>query len=161
MSAPLDDIDRAIIRATQDGLPLAPRPYDHVGVVVGVDGQEVRARLERMLESGIIRRIGAVPNHYALGFTANGMTVWDVDDARVRDLGRQVGELDFVSHAYLRPRHLPKWPYNLFAMAHGKDRAEVEVKAARIRDLLGGACRGGQVLYSTRILKKAGLRLTA
>lgn len=161
MSAPLDHIDRAIIHATQEGLPLVPRPYDHVGAEIGVAGDEVRARLENMLASGVIRRVGAVLNHYALGFIANGMTVWDVDDAWVLALGRQVGALDFVSHAYLRPRHMPKWPYNLFAMTHGKDKAEVEAKVTVIRDLLGGACRGGQVLYSTRILKKTGLRLTA
>ena len=161
MSAPLDNIDRAIIRATQGGLPLVPRPYDAVGETVGVDGEEVRERMGRMLDAGIIRRIGVVPNHYALGFSANGMTVWDVDDARVRDLGRQVGALDFVSHAYLRPRHLPDWSYNLFAMAHGTSKDEVEEKAQVIRDLLGSACRDGQVLYSTRILKKTGLRLGA
>ena len=157
----LDDLDLAIIRATQGGLPLTPRPYDTVGAAVGASGQDVRMRLERMMAFGAVRRIGAVPNHYALGVTANGMTVWDVDDARVRELGGQVGALDFVSHAYLRPRHLPVWPYNLFAMAHGRSKAEVEDKAAQIRALLGDACRGGEILYSTRILKKTGLRLVA
>lgn len=156
-----DDTDRAIIRATQGGLPLVARPYDAVGAALGLDGDEVRARLEKMLGAGAIRRIGAVPNHYALGFRANGMTVWDVDDARVRDLGPQVGALEFVSHAYLRPRHMPEWPYNLFAMAHGKNKDEVEAKAAEIRALLGDACRQGEILYSTRILKKTGLRLVA
>ncbi|HEY9080183.1 Lrp/AsnC family transcriptional regulator [Magnetovibrio sp.] len=159
--APIDDIDRAIIRATQDGLPLVRAPYAAVGEVVGISADEVVTRMTRMLESGVIRRIGAVPNHYALGFRGNGMTVWDVDDAHALDLGRLVGELDFVSHAYLRPRHLPGWPYNLFAMAHGRDRAEVEAKADTIRTLLGPHCRGGEILFSTRILKKTGLRLVA
>ncbi len=71
---------------------------------------------------------------------------------------RQVGGLDFVSHCYRRPRHLPDWPYNLFAMVHGKDRTEVEEKSRRIADLLGDACRGHEILYSSRILKKTGLR---
>jgi DNA-binding Lrp family transcriptional regulator len=44
-------------------------------------------RLARMLESGVIRRIGAVPNHYAIGYTANGMSVWDVPDERIDELG--------------------------------------------------------------------------
>ena len=51
-----------------------------------------------MLDLGIIRRIGAVPNHYALGVSANGMSVWDVDDMAVSRLGAKVGALDFVSH---------------------------------------------------------------
>lgn len=161
MTLPLDAMDLAIVRATQAGLPLVPRPYDVVADQVGTSAADVMARMERMLAAGAIRRIGAVPNHYALGFTANGMTVWDVPDAVASDLGRQVGALDFVSHAYLRPRHLPGWPYNLFAMAHGRDKAEVEQKAQIIRELLGDACHGGEVLYSTRILKKTGLRLVA
>jgi hypothetical protein len=75
------------------------------------------------------------------------------------DLGQKVGALEFVSHCYLRPRALPDWPYNLFAMVHGGDRAEVEDKRARIADLLGPGCRASDILYSTRILKKTGLRL--
>jgi DNA-binding Lrp family transcriptional regulator len=45
---------------------------------LGISPGEVRARLADMLDNGRIRRIGAVPNHYALGYTANGMSVWDV-----------------------------------------------------------------------------------
>ncbi len=117
------------------------------------------ARLSALLARGVIRRIGAAPNHYALGLTANGMTVWDVDDDAAESLGAAVGARADVSHCYLRPRALPDWPYNLFAMLHGSDRAEVETRRAEIAALLGPACRGHDVLYSTRILKKTGLRL--
>ncbi len=116
-------------------------------------------RLTRMLDAGIIRRIGAVPNHYALGYRANGMSVWNVPDEQVRELGMKIGALEAVSHCYHRPRHLPQWPYNLFAMVHGRDRAEVEAKVAEIARLLGEADRGHAILYSTRILKKTGLRI--
>ena len=155
----LDDFDRALIAATQSGLPLVPRPYDAVGERLGVSGQQVRERLSQMLETGLIRRIGAVPNHYRLGFTANGMSVWDVDDALVDQLGERIGQLPGVSHCYRRPRRLPSWPYNLFAMLHGRSRAEVEQQAVQLRELLGSACRGHDILYSTAILKKTGLRL--
>ena len=155
----LDAFDRALIAATQAGLPLVPRPYDAVGERLGVSGKQVRERLAQMLESGLIRRIGAVPNHYRLGFTANGMSVWDVDDALVDQLGERIGQLPGVSHCYRRPRRLPSWPYNLFAMLHGRTRAEVEQQAVQLRELLGSACRGHDILYSTAILKKTGLRL--
>ena len=157
----LDDLDRRIIAATQSGLPLVPRPYHALAETLGVPAQEVMERLRRMRERGVVRRIGAVPNHYALGWTANGMSVWDVADSRVADLGPRVGALDFVSHCYRRPRHLPFWPYNLFAMVHGRGRDEVEEKVARIAALLGPASRAHEVLYSTRILKKTGLRIAA
>jgi len=155
----LDAIDRALIVATQGGLPLVARPYEQIGAQVGISGDEVMRRLQSMLATGIIRRIGAVPNHYAIGWTANGMTVWDVADERVDELGAAVGALQFVTHCYRRPRALPDWPYNLFAMVHGSSRQEVGDKALRIAELLGQACRASDILYSTRILKKTGLRI--
>jgi siroheme decarboxylase len=156
---PLDPLDRALIRATQGGLPLLPQPYAAIGEQLGLSGDQVMARLRGMQERGVIRRIAAVPDHYAIGYVANGMSVWDIDDDQVDELGAQVGALAFVSHCYRRPRHLPDWPYNLFAMVHARTRDEVERKVAVIRDVLEGHCRGHDVLFSTRILKKTGLRI--
>jgi len=155
----LTDFDRELIAATQTGLPLVARPYEAVGAMLGVSGDTVRERLASMLDEGLIRRIGAVPNHYRLGYVANGMTVWNVDDVLVDALGERVGALPAVSHCYRRPRRLPLWPYNLFAMVHGRTREQVELLALDIRELLGDACRGSDILYSTAILKKTGLRL--
>ena len=156
----LDELDRRIIRATQSGLPLVPRPYEAVGAALGISGEQVRERLQAMLEEGLVRRIGAVPNHYRLGFTANGMSVWDVADERVDELGERIGQLPFVSHCYRRPRRAPVWNYNLFAMLHGRSRDEVEAQAQQVAALLGNACRAHDILYSTAILKKTGLRIS-
>ena len=156
----LDTIDRRIVAATQAGLPLTPEPYRAIADVVGVDENELAARLQRLAEDGAIRRIGAIPNHYALGLTANGMSVWDVADEAVAEIGAKVGALEFVTHCYERPRHLPLWPYNLFAMVHGRSREEVFEKVDELRALIGPAQRGHDVLFSKRILKKTGLRIT-
>jgi DNA-binding Lrp family transcriptional regulator len=154
-----DDTDRRIIAALQGGLPLVPEPYAEVAAGLEMTESALIDRLADMKARGVIRRIAAAPNHYRLGMTANGMTVWDVDDDRIGDLGPRVGALPFVTHSYERPRALPDWPYNLFAMVHGSSRDEVEAKQAQIATLLGDACRSGDILYSTRILKKTGLRL--
>ncbi len=155
----MDEADLRIIRATQAGLPLVPRPYHAVADQLGLTPHEVMTRMQRMLDGDLIRRIGAVPNHYRLGYHGNGMSVWDVPDPKVQELGARVGNLDFVSHCYQRPRHLPDWPYNLFAMVHGHDRNEVHAKVAQIHALLGTDARRHAVLFSTAILKKTGLRL--
>lgn len=157
----LDAIDRRLIAATQGGLPLVREPYRVLAEQLGLDEADVLARLQGLLDRGAIRRIGAIPNHYALGFTANGMSVWDIADEVVADVGAKVGELDFVTHCYERPRHLPVWPYNLFAMVHGKTRDEVRDKVAEIALLVGSAARSHDILFSTRILKKTGLRIAA
>ena len=83
----------------------------------------------------------------------------DVDDASVDDLGERIGAMPGVSHCYRRPRRLPQWRYNLFAMLHGKGREAVEQQAQQIRALLGDACHAHETLYSSAILKKTGLRL--
>lgn len=155
----LDHIDRALIAETQAGLPLVPEPYAAVAEALSISEADVMARLRSLQSRGIVRRIAIAPNHYKLGMTANGMTVWDVPDAEIAGLGSLVGALEFVSHCYERPRALPDWPYNLFAMVHGDSRAEVETKRAEIAALLGTNCRASDILYSTRILKKTGLRL--
>ncbi len=155
----LDAVDRAIVLATQAGLPLVPDPWGAVGREVGLSGEAVLERMQAMQARGVIRRVAAVPNHYRLGYVANGMTVWDVDDAHVARLGREVAALEGVSHCYRRPRHLPHWPYNLFAMLHGRSHDEVERQASVLRECLGEACRDHRILYSSRILKKTGLRL--
>ncbi len=157
----IDELDRAIVQATQEGLPLMHAPYTEIAGSCGSDTETVIRRMRRMLERGVIRRIGAIPNHYKLGLHGNGMSVWDVDDERLQELGARVGRLDYVSHCYERPRHLPRWPYNLFAMVHGHDRDEVSAKLDQIEALLGSGCRQHDVLFSTRILKKTGLRLAS
>ncbi|MGR9086188.1 MAG: siroheme decarboxylase subunit beta [Gammaproteobacteria bacterium] len=154
----LDEVDLKIMRATQAGLPLTARPYHAIAERLGLSADEVIERMRRMQELGVIRRIGAVPNHYSLGYRFNGMTVWNVPDERIDVLGQQIGRLDFVSHCYHRPRHLPLWPYNLFAMVHGKSREDVDQQIERIAEILGADNLGSDVLYSTKILKKTGFR---
>ncbi|MBB4011326.1 Lrp/AsnC family transcriptional regulator [Niveibacterium umoris] len=153
------ELDRRIVLATQAGLPLSTTPFAALSEQMGVTSEKIISRFSAMQKDGRVRRIAAVPNHYALGFTANGMAVWDVDDELVDAFGRELGQLKCVTHCYRRPRHVPLWPYNLFAMVHGRDREEVLGHVAEIRSLLGDACRAHEVLFSTAILKKTGLRI--
>lgn len=155
----MNPADDRLVRSLQGGLPLVPRPYARIAETIGISEEELLRRLRTLLDDGRIRRIGAVPNHYALGYTANAMTVWDVPDEAVDAAGREVGALPFVTHCYRRPRRLPDWPYNLFAMVHGRSRDETEAKIAAMRRTLGARARRSDVLYSVRILKKTGLRL--
>lgn len=156
--ASIDAADRRLVRATQEGLPLVPRPYHRVADELGLAPAEVMARFERMLAAGVVRRFGAIPNHYRIGYRHNGMSVWDVPESEIVCAGSRIGALEFVSHCYQRPRRGPDWPFNLFAMVHGRDRAEVEEKVAVIARELRDIERGHAVLYSVRILKKTGLR---
>ncbi len=154
-----DELDRRIVMATQSGLPVVAEPYRQIAEQLEIPTQLLMDRLDAMKQDNRIRRIGVVPNHYKLGYTANGMSVWDVDDAIIDEVGEQLGKLDMVTHCYQRPRFLPEWSYNLFAMVHGHDRKEVLNKVEQMATLLGDKAHKHDILFSTKILKKTGLRL--
>lgn len=149
---------RRLVELTQAGLPLVDNPWAWIGERLGLDEDTVLALLRQLQTEGAIRRIAAVPNHYRLGYRHNGMTVWDVDDSHLPHLGPLLGSQPFVSHCYRRPRR-DGWRYNLFAMVHGRSANEIEDYRAQIRQLLGDACRTDDMLVSSRILKKTGLRV--
>ncbi|HYG85252.1 MAG TPA: AsnC family transcriptional regulator [Azospirillum sp.] len=155
----LDETDRRIMLATQEGLPIVARPFAAVAERVGIPEAEVIDRFRRMQEMGIVRRVAAVPNHYKLGYTANGMTVWEVPLDVIDEAGQRLAALEYVSHCYRRPAKPPEWPYTLFAMVHATDRTQVEARVTEMAALLGDLARGHTVLYSTKILKKTGLRI--
>lgn len=157
----LDPIDRRLVVATQGGLPLVSRPFAAIGAALGLAEEEVLARFSRLKAAGIVRRIAAVPNHYAVGYSANAMAVWDIADHLVDAVGDRLAALACVSHCYRRARRLPDWPYNLYAMVHGRDHDEAERYLAALRSAVGSSARAHAVLWSRRILKKTGLRLRA
>jgi len=154
------NLQRRIMLAVQEGLPLSLQPYRELADQLAISESELLDALNAMRANGLIRRIGVVPNHYALGYRFNLMVVWDIDDRAADEQGAIIGDLDFVSHCYRRPRRLPDWRYNLFAMVHCKSDQEATGKISQIRGLLGDTYRDHAVLKSTRILKKSGLRLS-
>lgn len=155
----LTSIERQLVLLTQSGLPIIQKPFEWLAKQLQLSLSETLIIIEQLQQRGIIRRIAAVPNHYRLGYRYNGMTVWDVSDSQAPILGNQVAHLPFVSHCYLRPRHLPEWPFNLFAMIHARKQSTMENYREQIRTILNSACQSDDILVSSKILKKTGLRL--
>lgn len=167
---PLSSLERKYILLTQNGLPIISQPYHWLAEQLAISIDNTLAMTNNLQERGIIRRIAAVPNHYKLGYRFNGMTVWDIEDNQAEEFGQKVGALPFVSHCYLRPRKLPNWNYNLFAMVHGKSHQEITQYRSQINTLLSEVFvnrkqqnaqlfKSCDMLTSTKILKKTGLRL--
>lgn len=153
--------DRALLDAVAEGLPLVSRPYATIGARLGLSEESVLDGLSRLAADGVISRLGIVVRHHELGWRANAMTVWDVPDGRVAAAGARLRELPFVTLCYRRPRHRPAWPYNLFCMIHGRDRATAlaQVETATFEAGLGGLPR--EVLFSLRRFKQRGARYGA
>ncbi|GGN97984.1 MULTISPECIES: Lrp/AsnC family transcriptional regulator [Haloarcula] len=152
-----------LVLEIQGGLPVTETPYADVADAIGADTEWVLETIKRFDAEGKVRRVGAIPNHYALGYSENGMTVWDVPDDVVDEVGPAIAEFDFVTHCYERPRHEDVWPYNFFAMTHGRDEAESERRIQQVHDRMAEYWDVGDddwdTLFSTRILKKTGIRV--
>ena len=130
---PRANADSALIRAIQGGLPLVERPFAAIAVELGWTEEAVIEGIRALMAQGAIKRLGVVVRHQELGYGANAMVVWDLPDAQVDALGQRIGALPFVTLCYRRPRRPPAWPYNLFTMIHGRDRAAVLSQVAQLK----------------------------
>lgn len=157
----MDRTDRALMAAIEDGLPLVPRPYAAVARALGIEEDEVIDRLDRLQGEGVIKRLGLVVRHHELGYRANAMAVWDVPEDFVDQLGELAGSYDFVTLSYRRPRRLPRWPFNLFCMVHGKDREQVRALIGRLNEETRLGKYPNAVLFSRRRFKQCGARYGA
>ena len=158
MTMTLDDRDRCLIAALEGGLALVSAPYGELARVTGMEEEEVIARIETLRRDGLISRFGIIVRHHELGYTANGMAVWDVPDQAVADLGRRFADFPFVTLCYQRPRRLPDWPYNLFCMVHGRERKEVLAQVEAMARDCGVTGVPHDVLFSVRRFKQRGAR---
>lgn len=152
----IDDLDRAILAALESGLPHEPLPFRAIAERQGVGEDEVLARLAAMIEAGIITRFGLIVRHRMLGYVANAMAVWDVPDGDVDRVGEAMAEAPFVTLCYRRPRRLPRWPYNLFCMVHGKERRVVTDQVASLTTRVGVESLPHTILFSRRCFKQRG-----
>lgn len=150
--------ERRLLAALEDGLPLVPRPYQVLGERAGLAEAEVIETLRSLVARGVIRRLGLILRHRELGYRANAMTVWDVPDAQVPEAAAALIRLPFVTLCYRRPRRPPIWPYNLFCMIHGKDRAVVEAEIEEATRAAGLSGSPRAILFSCRCFKQRGAR---
>jgi DNA-binding Lrp family transcriptional regulator len=159
----LTPAERDLVVEIQGGLPITETPYADVAAALDADVGWVIETIKRFEAEGKVRRVGVIPNHYALGYTENGMTVWDVPEDLLSEVGPAVASLDFVTHCYERPRHAGVWEYNFFAMTHGRTETESDRRIAEVKALMNEHWDVGSddwdTLFSTRILKKTGIRI--
>jgi DNA-binding Lrp family transcriptional regulator len=157
----LGDLDYRVLAASLRGLPLTEAPYAAVAAELGVEEQDVLDSMSRLENAGVLKRFGLVVHHRELGFRANGMCVFDVPEERVAAAATALRALPFVTLCYRRLRRPPQWPYNLFCMIHGTDRAEVEAQYAAARAAAGLDDVPSAILFSRRRFKQCAGRYVA
>jgi len=154
VAAPLSEPDRRLAAGIAAGLPLQPRPF--AGFELPED--EVIGTLRRWLDAGVVRRIGAVVRHRRLGYDANAMMVWDLPEQAAGEAGRRLAGDPAVTLCYRRARALPAWPYNLYCMVHGRERASVTQAIERLCAQHGLGKYPHSVLFSKRCFSQRAAR---
>lgn len=148
--------DRAILQRLTEGLALVPRPYAALGAEIGLGEAQVLARLRRLTEGGVISRLGVILRHRALGWTANAMVVWQLDDAEAAETGPRLAAQPGVTLCYQRRPAPGLWPYTLYAMIHARSREEALATLAAAEAGAGLAGRPREILFSLRCFRQRG-----
>lgn len=151
-----DPLDRDLLAAIEDGLPIVARPYREVADKVGIPEETLLDRLLRLTASGIVTRFGCVVRHRALGYTANAMAVWDVPDDRVGEVAAHFARNPKVTLCYRRPRRLPDWRYNLFCMIHARTQSDVYAAIDELNLVADSGLLPQSILFSARCFKQRG-----
>jgi len=154
---PVQPEERPLAAWLEQGLPLVQQPYELAALRTGCSPEQVRATLQRWLDQGTLKRLGLIVRHHELGFDQNAMAVFDVPDEDVDRLGARLAAQAGVTLAYRRQR-AAGWPFNLYAMVHGRSRAEVQAALREASTLSGLTAVPQRLLFSRRRFKQTGSR---
>ena len=145
-----------IVKCIQEDLPLVQRPFGVWADSLKMQESELLATISGWMRHGTIRRFAAVLDHRRVGFSANGMVVWNCPQDRIDRIGDILASFPEVSHCYNRPAY-PEWPYNLYAMIHGRSPEECDSIAHRLAHATG--LDNFRILFSMKEYKKIRLKL--
>lgn len=145
-----------IVKCIQEDLPLTRKPFFTWAQSLNLKEEQLLRIVSDWINQGTIRRFAAVLNHRQVGFGFNGMVVWNCPEDRIDRFGGILAAHAEVSHCYYRPAY-PEWPYNLYAMIHGRSAEDCEITARKLAAAIG--LGNFRILFSTREFKKIRLKL--
>jgi DNA-binding Lrp family transcriptional regulator len=149
-------IDRALLAAIENGLPLVERPFQQISRQLRVTEREIVNRLKFLIATGVISRFGCVVRHRSIGYTANAMAVWDIANERVDAVAALYARNPQVTLCYQRPRRPPDWTYNLFCMVHARTRSQAYAVIDDLNLVAESGLNKQAVLFSSRCFKQRG-----
>lgn len=150
----IDRADQAIVRALCGDIGDSMEPFSELAGELDISEDELLSRINSYAHGGLMRRFGAVLRHQKAGFTANGMSVWNVPGEDVARVGEHLASLAEVSHCYERKR-FEDWSYNVYAMIHGRQEKECIGVAERASETVG--IDDYMILFSGREFKKTSM----
>ncbi len=151
----LNDRHIELIKLLQQDIEIISEPFEHITKKLNMSYDDMFEMIDKLQQSGVMRRFASILNHRKAGFNANAMVVWDIDEAHGQTYGKIAAQYSAVSHCYLRPKY-PQWRYNLFTMIHGKTKEDTQKVIDKIKDEI--KAESYMPLYSSREFKKIRLK---
>ncbi|MEE9115492.1 MAG: Lrp/AsnC family transcriptional regulator [Thermoplasmata archaeon] len=143
----ISEEERDLLREVQR-LPLTKRPFAEIADRLSMEEEGVIVMCNDLLDRGVIRRFAPSISHRKVGFTANPMTVLNVPEEKLDDVGREIASEPDVTHCYARSG----WDYNLFFMIHARTREEGVDRAHGIVSTTG--IQDFRIMFSINEFKK-------
>ena len=117
----LDELDYKILEVLQFDFPFVEDPWETMAEKLGVDSQNLISRIKRLIEFGIIRKIGGFTNLKRIGFTASTLIGVKVPQDKLEEITNIINDCNSVSHNYLREHE-----YNLWFTITARDNEEIQ-----------------------------------
>jgi DNA-binding Lrp family transcriptional regulator len=151
----LSELEKIVVASLQGDMPIIEKPFARIAADIGIDENTLLAMLDDLVRRGVIRRFGATLRHQKSGYKANAMTAWQVEEARMDEVGKIMASFKEVSHCYRRDP-TPQWQYNLYTMIHGMDEDHCRKTADKMAQKAG--VQKYSLLFSRRELKKTSMK---
>ena len=148
----MDKLDHELLFELKNGLPVSVDPFRAIADRLQMSPSEVIQRIVKLQKTGVIRRFGACIKPTDIGFFANALVAWRVDNNRIQEIGSHLSTLKEITHCYRRKPIIGKWEYNLYTVMHAQKRETIEQMVKDISNKI--SVSDFKILYSVKNLKK-------
>lgn len=151
----LSTVEKRVILELQEDIPLSYTPFLEIAQRVGIKEDQLIQLLKSFQERGLLRRIGAVLDHYKAGYNCNVMVAWRVNPRGIPDFVEIASKYPQLTHCYRRSAPA-KFPYNVYTMIHGRCRSECELIVRELSALT--SVTEYRAYYTKKQYKKTSMR---
>jgi DNA-binding Lrp family transcriptional regulator len=131
----LSKLDKKILKHFMQGLPLAENPYSKIGERLGLSGDFVFRRMQKLKEAGIIKNINTIFNWQKLGYRSSLMAI-KAPIKKLKKIAEFINDFGSVTHNYLRRNKFNLWFFFIYKKEQEKQNLLEGLNKLGVREIL-------------------------
>ena len=131
ISIEINALEKEILQFLQHSIPIISQPFNELAIKLNLSHDYLLTCINNLASKGIIRRFGAIVSHRKIGYTYNVMALWNVTQARINSVAKQIASCQEVSHCYQRTSY-SDWPYSIYSMIHAKSKDSADKLVSKL-----------------------------